>query len=119
MKLFSRTITAPASGEIVGEGQDSNGYGITSDPLIQFACVYSALIHGVCHPGVPNMQLVEENAELARVYKGKCITEQNAVDVAWNLLLQEHFSELRATICATEAEMSRFRQLVFGDGCDG
>ena len=58
------------------------------------------------------MQLVEENAELARVYKGKCITEQNAVDVAWNLLLQEQFSELRATICETEAEMSRFRQLV-------
>ena len=66
------------------------------------------------------MQLVEENAELARVYKGKCIAEQNAVDVAWNLLLQEQeVSELRATICATEAEMSRFRQLVFGDGCDG
>merc|ERR1711971_52761 len=31
-------------------------YGITSDPLTQFACVFAALIHDVDHPGVPNAQ---------------------------------------------------------------
>jgi hypothetical protein len=29
-------------------------YVITSDPLTQFACVYSALVHDLDHPGVPN-----------------------------------------------------------------
>ena len=32
-------------------------YGITSDPLTQFACVLSALIHDADHPGVPNAQV--------------------------------------------------------------
>jgi hypothetical protein len=41
-------------------------YGITSDPLTQFACVFSALIHDADHTGVPNSQLNQENATLAR-----------------------------------------------------
>jgi hypothetical protein len=87
-------------------------YGITSDPLTQFACVFSALIHDVDHSGVPNTQLVSENIELAKRYHGKSVAEQNSIDVAWNLLMQPEFKELLFTICSTKTEFLRFRQLV-------
>jgi hypothetical protein len=41
-------------------------YGITSDPLLQFACVFLALIHDVDHPGLPNGVLVQEGTSLAK-----------------------------------------------------
>jgi hypothetical protein len=50
-------------------------YGITSDPLTQFACVFAALIHDVDHVGVLNTQLVQENAPLATLYEGKSVAE--------------------------------------------
>jgi Adenylate and Guanylate cyclase catalytic domain len=56
-KLLSR-IVAPADidpeGSVVGLGKAlrDHTYGITSDPLTQFACVFSALIHdGACFGG--------------------------------------------------------------------
>jgi 3'5'-cyclic nucleotide phosphodiesterase len=51
-------------------------YGITSDPLTQFACVFSAQIHDVDRSGVPNAQLVNENSSLAANYKGRSVAEQ-------------------------------------------
>jgi class 3 adenylate cyclase len=57
--------------------------GITSDPLTQFAIVFTALIHDVDHTGVPNSQLVKEDAHIASLYKNKSIAEQNSLDLAW------------------------------------
>ena len=87
-------------------------YGITSDPLTQFSCVLSALIHDIDHPGVPNAQLINESSAIAQQYNGKSPAEQNSVDLAWNLLMEDRFTELRATIYQTDAELVRFRQLV-------
>ena len=87
-------------------------YGITSDPLTQFACVFSALIHDADHPGVPNSQLLEEENTLASRYKGKSVAEQNSVALAWNLLMEDRFRNLRAIIYVSEEELMRFRQLV-------
>jgi 3'5'-cyclic nucleotide phosphodiesterase len=87
-------------------------YGITSDPLTQFACVFSALIHDVDHSGVPNAQLISENVVLAEKYHGKSVAEQNSIDLAWNLLMQKEYTDLRHTICSTKTEFIRFRQLV-------
>ena len=87
-------------------------YGITSDPLTQFSCVLSALIHDVDHPGVPNVQLVKEDTALAKQYNGKSPAEQHSVDMAWSLLMQDQFSDLRATIYQTDTELMRFRQLL-------
>eukprot|EP00977_Amphora_coffeiformis_P021117 scaffold8828_cov204-Amphora_coffeaeformis.AAC.38 len=89
-----------------------NTYGITSDPLTHFACIFSALVHDADHPGVPNPQLIKENAPLAAVYFSRSVAEQNSFDLAWNLFIQDSFSELRNTICATPSELSRFRSLV-------
>lgn len=90
----------------------SEAYGITSDPLTQFACVISALIHDVDHVGVPNTQLVLERPDLAAAYKNRSVAEQNSLDIAMELLKDEQFSELRSVICADESESSRFRELV-------
>ena len=87
-------------------------YGITSDPLTQFACAFSALIHDVDHPGVPNSQLVKENSAMARFYKGKSVAEQNSVDLAYDLLSDNSFATFRSTLVASYEEDIRFRQLV-------
>jgi hypothetical protein len=87
-------------------------YGITSDPLTQFACVFSALIHDLDHPGVPNPRLIEEAPELAARYKNRSVAEQNSFDLAWNLLMEVQFDELRAAIAGNSMELARFRQLV-------
>ena len=87
-------------------------FGITSDPLTQFACVFAALIHDVDHVGVPNTQLVKENSRLAQHYKGKSIAEQNSVDLSWSLFMGNKFKCLRDVICPSVDEMKRLRQLV-------
>jgi hypothetical protein len=87
-------------------------YGITSDPLTQFACIFAALIHDCDHPGVPNSQLVKEDTEIARLYQGKSVAEQNSVNVAWDLLKDSKYTELRSAICGSQEEEQRFRQLV-------
>ena len=74
--------------------------------------MYSSLIHDLDHPGVPNTQLIEEQSYLASRYKNKSIAEQNSVDLAWNLLLENQYNELRMVICFTPEECIRFRQLV-------
>jgi 3'5'-cyclic nucleotide phosphodiesterase len=87
-------------------------YGITSDPLTQFACIFAALIHDVDHYGLPNTQLVKERAPIAMLYSAKSVLEQNSVVVAWDLLMETKYDELRNTLCANVVEARRFRQLV-------
>eukprot|EP00980_Cylindrotheca_fusiformis_P014230 scaffold3752_cov137-Cylindrotheca_fusiformis.AAC.4 len=88
-----------------------HSYGITSDPLTQFTVVFSALIHDVDHPGVPNTQLVKEKSRWAQIYK-KSVAEQKSVDMAWDMLMSDEYTALRACIYQTEDELRRFRQLV-------
>jgi hypothetical protein len=116
-KLLSRSVAPPDigcddEGNIHALTLHDHTYGITSDPLTQFACVFSAVIHDVDHQGVPNTQLVAEKTDIAAFYKGRSIAEQNSVDLAWELLMDEHYIDLRAAIYDGEDEMRRFRQLV-------
>jgi hypothetical protein len=116
VKLLSR-IAAP---DLQSEDNEDNAeknlhdhtYGITSDPLTQFACIFAALVHDIDHPGVPNDQLIKEKASLAAVYNDKSIAEQNSVDLAWDLLMDEAFIDLRRCIYKTESEFKRFRTFV-------
>jgi len=89
-----------------------HSYGITSDPLTQFAVVLSAIIHDVDHPGVPNVQLVKEKTRIASYYKEKSIAEQNSVDLSWDLLMSPKYRALRNCIYSTQEEFLRFRQLI-------
>jgi hypothetical protein len=113
VKLLSRIVVPD-----IMESDDNNStlhdhtYGITSDPLTQFAVVFSALIHDVDHFGVPNAQLVKEQAHIATFYNGKSVAEQNSVDISWDLLMDSSFSKLRRCIFGNIEEQRRFRQLV-------
>jgi class 3 adenylate cyclase len=114
VKLLSRIVTpdVDATNSDLESTLHDYTYGITSDPLTQFACVFSALIHDVDHVGVPNTQLIVENPQLAKYYREKSIAEQNSVDLSWELLQDNNFNDLRLAICPTEYERVRFRQLV-------
>ena len=87
-------------------------YGIRSDPLAQFAVVFSALIHDVDHPGVTNAELIKEGVKVAETYNNKSISEQNSVDLAWYLFMDERYCDLRGCIYHDEKELMRFRQLI-------
>ena len=104
VKLVSRIVGVSALSD--------QSYGIASDALAHFACVFSAVIHDVDHPGVSNAQLVKENVELGQVYHGLSIAEQNSFHITWSLLMDESFSNLREAICPNSSELIRFRQLV-------
>ena len=118
VKLLSRIVASVDLGKggskraSMASTLHDHTYGITSDPLTQFACVFSALIHDVDHTGVPNSQLIKEKAKLADRYKGKSVAEQNSVDLAWDLLMDDEYEALRSAIYKTDDERKRFRQLV-------
>jgi hypothetical protein len=114
-KLLTRIVNADHTGQEEPSSElfdlAGHSYGITSDPLTQFAVVFSAIIHDADHPGVPNTQLVKENTRTAQIYK-KSIAEQNSVDLVWSLLMADGYEDLRACIYSNEEELRRFRQLV-------
>lgn len=87
-----------------------NTFGCT-DPMTQFAVMFSALIHDAGHPGVPNSVLSAEKDALARQYK-KSPAEQHSVAVSWTLLQNDKYHALRRAIYCTSEEMHRFRDLL-------
>lgn len=116
-KLMKRVVTdgtdGLAGGSLESHSQHIATYGIlTSDPLTLFAIVFSGLIHDVDHQGVSNMQLNQEQPELAKHYRHKSVAEQNSFDIAWNLLMSESYDTLRKAIFPTLTDLMRFRQVV-------
>jgi hypothetical protein len=90
----------------------NHSYGITSDPLTQFALVLSAFIHVVDHTGLSNEQLVKEDPETAALYKNRSIIEQRSIEKAWKKLMEPAFSDLRKCIYSDDTELQRFRHVV-------
>ena len=76
------------------------------------SCCASNFFVSVDHKGVSNSRLGEENPEMATKYSNKSIAEQHSLDLAWDLLMQDRFSKLRACIFASNEELLRFRQLI-------
>jgi len=91
---------------------DGPGSGVITDPWTHFALVFSALIHDVDHSGVPNAQLTKEKSIIADSYKGKSVAEQNSIEIAWNLLMEPCYKNLREVLFTTAEEVSRFRRLI-------
>jgi 3'5'-cyclic nucleotide phosphodiesterase len=88
-------------------------YGITSDPLTQFAVVFGALIHDCDHGGVSNAQLVKERDRIAAKYNNKSVMEQNSFDLAWSLFMDENeYGALHECLFSSDNEYHRFRQVV-------
>ena len=74
--------------------------------------MFSALIHDVDHQGVSNATLIKEGTDVARLYKEKSVAEQNSIDLAWELLMEDNYRDLQKAIFTTKAEYDRFRKLV-------
>jgi len=88
-------------------------YVLTSDPLIQFAVYFSALIHDAKHPGVSNGTLSNEKHEMAIRFNHKSCAEQNSVVVVWDLFLSDRYDALRDAMFGGNMErLRRFRQIV-------
>lgn len=64
------------------------------------------------HQGVPNTQLVKENAHVAKIYSSRSVAEQNSLGLAWSLFMEDRFADLRHSICLSPDEFKRFRALV-------
>jgi len=62
--------------------------------------------------GAPNSVLVKEGDPVAEMYNDTSVAEQNSIDIAWDLLMEPRFHNLRRQIYTSEAEFIRFRQLV-------
>jgi len=56
--------------------------------------------------------LVKEEAELASKYNNKSVLEQNSLDIAWSILMEDRYNELRACIAESEKELVHFRRCV-------
>ena len=117
-KLLSRIVSSTTNGaqqateNLASVALHDRTFGISSDPLAQFAVVFAALIHDVDHSGVPNDQLALESSELAEKYKERSISEQHSIDLAWDHLMQPGFEDLRSSIFSDESELKRFRQII-------
>lgn len=109
LKLMSQ-FQAPTN----DDSSSSKGHVLrcVADPLTKFACAFSALIHDVNHPGVPNSRLIQEDPEVGKHYKGRSVAEQRSFDIAWELLQEDRFVSLRSAIFSSNTEEKKFRQLV-------
>ena len=95
----------------IGSELHNYTHGINSDPLTILAILFSALIHDVDHQGISNAQLAVENTSMRDKYRNKSIAEQHSLDIAWDLLMEDRFIDLRNALFSVEAEMKRFRQV--------
>jgi hypothetical protein len=113
MKLLNRIIARPEDHlNINVYGSSEANDCIFHNPMTQFAIALSALLHDLDHPGVTNSTLVQEKADVALLYGNKSVAEQNSVDLAWKLLMEDQYSDLRRAIYCTEEELLHFRQLM-------
>lgn len=113
VKLLQRIASSDVKKKECDTEKDYYNYtfGISSDPLTKFAIVFSALIHDVDHQGVSNFQLAKEKDPIAEAYNNRSVLEQHSLDLAWSLLEESSFDELRRCIFQTQEEYERFRQL--------
>ena len=59
-----------------------------------------------------NAQLVKESSPIANKYNNISVAEQHSVDLAWGILMEPRFRQLRSAIYSNPTEMVQFRQLV-------
>jgi 3'5'-cyclic nucleotide phosphodiesterase len=119
-KLMNRIVTPDLESDEGKNGIESqlhdHTYGINSDPLALLAIIFSALIHDTDHRGVSNMQLCKEDPTLADIYKCKSVAEQNSLDIAWRILMDDQYSKLRGCLFNKQSDMDHFRQVMVNVG---
>lgn len=76
-------------------------FGLKSDPLSQFAYLFSALVHDVDHKGISNRQLVLEQDDLAILYNDQSVAEQRSLAVAFTTLKGVEYNSMREVLFPT------------------
>jgi len=61
---------------------------------------------------VANAILVKESHEMATAYHNKSCAQQNSVDLAWNLLMEPTYEDLRRCHYNSQEELERLPQLI-------
>lgn len=87
-------------------------FGFRDDPLMQFALLFSALIHDVEHQGIPNRQLANEDDVLAIQYNDTSIAEHKSLFIGFNELLKPDYFLLRKAVFPEKEDYRRFRAAV-------
>ena len=49
---------------------------------------------------------------MASKYNNKSVAEQKSLDIAWDILMEDGFEELRQVLFPTKFDLMRFRQLI-------
>jgi len=113
MYIKQHTQRISSRKETISETDDRLGsLDIVANPLGQAALLFACLIRNYDHPGIPNGDLAKEGAPIALLHKKKSVTEQNALDKAWEMLMDPAYDDLRSYLCSTGEELTSFRQLV-------
>lgn len=84
-------------------------YGLRDDPLMQFALLFSSLIHDVQHKGIPNRQLALEDDELAIKYNDQSVAENQSLYIGFAELLKSDYEKLRSVVFPMQEDYRRFR----------
>mmetsp|Transcript_3017 Transcript_3017/g.4360 ORF Transcript_3017/g.4360 Transcript_3017/m.4360 type:complete len:705 (-) Transcript_3017:465-2579(-) len=87
-------------------------YGLSSNFAYHLAFIFAALVHDVEHGGVSNQQLVIECDPLSILYNDQSILEQHSLAIAFKVLLEPDFEELRAVMFPTKDDFVNFRKVV-------
>ncbi|CAB9500805.1 Receptor-type guanylate cyclase gcy [Seminavis robusta] len=86
---------------------------IKSDRLTTLAILFSTLIHDADHRGVSNNRLIEEDEQIAAKYGNKSPAEQNSLDTAFELLMDdEKFHALKECLFHSNQDLQHFRQVL-------
>ncbi|CAB9516454.1 Receptor-type guanylate cyclase gcy [Seminavis robusta] len=120
VKLLSRIINPQlielqkdkAVADTLTHAMHDHTFGITSDPVTQFAVVFAGLIHDVDHTGLPNAVLVKEERPLAKKYNNRSVAEANSLDIAWGILMEDKYESLRQCLFETDADLDHFRDVL-------
>lgn len=84
-------------------------FGFRDDPLMQFAMVFSALIHDVDHRGIPNRQLALDDEDLAMKYNDQSIAENESLFIGFCELLKKKYGKFRNVVFPEREDYRRFR----------
>ncbi len=80
--------------------------------MIQFSIIWQDPSHVLGIPDIPNDTLVQEESSLAALYRNKSVAEQQSIDLAWDLLMDESFVDLRRVLYTTTDEFSLLQKPV-------
>ena len=89
-----------------------HAYGLRTNFEYHLALIFAALVHDVDHGGVSNQTLINECDPLSILYNDQSVLEQRSLAVAFTVLMESRFEELRAAMFPKQSDFMEFRKVV-------